>query len=95
MNLQTFARATLVFPVLALFLTADAATVGFWQFNPGAFLEDSVGSSDLTLNGAVSQVNLPATGRGSAFPGTSPAADFAGGVGDNLVATITPIGFQY
>lgn len=91
MSCQTFARTALVFPLLALSLTAEAATVGFWQFNRGAFLEDSAGNSDLTLNGAVSQVNLPAAGRGAKFPGTSPAADSAGGVGDRLLTTITPI----
>lgn len=91
MNRQSIAHAALaVLPIFALSLPAEAATVGFWQFNPGAFLEDSAGNSDLTLNGTVSQVTLPGTGRGAAFPGTSPAADFAGGGGDKLVTTITP-----
>ena len=92
MNRQTITGAAFAaLPFFALTFSAEAATVGFWQFDTGAFLEDSAGSSDLTRNGAVSQVTLSGTGRGAAFPGTSPAADYAGGGGDKLVTTVTPI----
>ena len=96
MNRHAVTRAAFAaLPIFALSLTAEAATVGFWQFNAGAFLEDSAGTSDLALEGDVTQVNLPAAGRGAAFPGTSPAAEFAGGSGNRLVTTITPIGGDF
>ena len=52
-----------------LLIHTQAATAGVihhWRFESGGFLDDSVGSADLTNTG-VSQVALPGTGRGSDF----------------------------
>ncbi len=74
--------------VCAVGLTSavQAATVGHWSFEPGAFLADS-GPNGFTLttpntNGSPDQYTLPATGPGSAFPrsigGTSNTAAATG-----------------
>lgn len=69
----------------------NAAVVGYWRFESGAFLADSSGNGFNLTNGsggsAAAQVSLPASGGGSAFPTTIPgtgasngsAASFDGG----------------
>jgi len=67
-------NAAALFCAVSLISAVQAATVGHWRFESGAFLVDS-GSNGFTLttpatNGSPDPYALPATGAGSAFPGS-------------------------
>jgi hypothetical protein len=89
--------AGLAFAVL-LILHAAAAQGGvihYWQFEDGAFLDDSTGSATLT-NAGGTQLSLPTTGPGSTFTGLSGGNAFATDIDftDSMSATLsdTPTG---
>ena len=67
----------------------SAQVVNYWRFeNSPGFLNDSVGSTTLASS-SVTQVTLPATGRGSSFLnyGSASAADFTEGSSSYLNGT--------
>lgn len=73
-------------------LTVGATTLSHWQFEGNNFLQDSVGTSHLSLSGGVQQVDIPTTGRGSSFSPSAQAANFNNSNGSHLRTTIAPLG---
>lgn len=69
-------------------ITSHAATMGHWKFEPDAFLTDSSGNADLTVNGGVPQVTYPSAGRGGDFPAGHQAGAELGGTGQYFGADI-------
>lgn len=61
----------------------QAAVVGYWRFEDGAFMDDSSGNNrHLTTNTApndAEQIALPASGNGSEYPTTIPATSATNG----------------
>jgi len=78
--LRALAAAAICCAALLVPPAAFAATIHYWQFESGAFLNDSVGGAHLTSGLAPAEVAIPPSGRGSTFDdvltGNGSAADF-------------------
>jgi hypothetical protein len=75
--------------------TADATVVGYWQFEDGAFLDDSSGNGNTLTNvGGMAQVAIPGSGNGSDFPTTIPQTGASNGFIADFTATSGVSGFS-
>jgi hypothetical protein len=75
--------------------SSQAAVVGHWQFEDGAFLDDSSGNGNTLTNvGGMAQVAIPGSGNGSAFLTTIPQTGDSNGSIADFTATTGVSGFS-
>jgi hypothetical protein len=75
--------------------SSQAAVVGHWQFEDGAFLDDSSGNGNTLTNvGGMAQVAIPGSGNGSDFPTTIPQTGATNGRIADFTATSGVSGFS-
>ncbi|MGC9452668.1 MAG: PEP-CTERM sorting domain-containing protein [Oceanipulchritudo sp.] len=85
---------TLISSLLFAF-SSQASVVGYWEFEDGAFLDDSSGNGNTLTNvGSMAQVAIPGSGNGSAFPTTIPQTGASNGSIADFTATSGVSGFS-
>lgn len=85
---------TLISSLLFAF-SSQAAVIGYWQFEDGAFLDDSSANGNTLTNvGSMAQVAIPGSGNGSDFPTTIPQTGASNGRIADFTATSGVSGFS-